>query len=548
VGINVKDLFCRSQIKALMLAVPLSLVQSGAAVAEEIWPFASLPESFFGMTNGVLQPENTFRFFGGSSQTLPATSGGQTGRQIYFGGFRYRANGPWQFGASGVVFDDAPAAPINGSDETVTYVGWGLDLKYQLYESGRLSAALMLGVEATYYSRGGGLTTQSSVAPDDKEWFLAATLSLPVSYQLSDQFWLTGEIGYTQAPPSLVGATGFGGRAFASTGLAYQVSDRLFAYGTIKLIAREIDNGVDAQDQGGLDYLYTLGGQFALTPQSVINFYVTNAFSPTPTGDDFLFFPAKTEPIFGVMISYFPSGRGVGDTALTFRPVSRDENDRTRFADGFTINAPHTLASDRVHARLAYGSAGQSMLSLIYTPDPDFQFEFSIEDYALATGANFRLESEEDLRYMVGGRWQAMDQDYGDPINLGFRASAGRDFEHPSIGVLFFEATASMAFDWGEAAFNTRGAIYSSETIAGVGMSIRFDLGQTITAIGEYTSVLDDNAVWAVGLRYTPQNLPLSIDLYLTNAVGLNGIGTLLSNDNPQVGISIHWKGGLDLL
>ena len=528
--------------------VAVALFQTGAALADEGWPFASLPESFVGMTNGALQPETTFRGFIGSSQTSPASSGGQTGRQVYFGGLRYRADGPWQLGASLAIFDDAPAAPINGSDETVTYVGWGLDLKYQLYESNRISAALMLGVEAAYYSRGGGLTTQSSVAPDDKEWFVATTLSLPVTYQLGDRFWLTGEIGYTQAATTLVGEPGFGGRFLTSAGLAYQLSDRLFAYGTIKRIARATDSGIDARGQSNLDYLYTVGAQFALTPQSVVNFYITNAFSPTPTGDDFLFFPAKSEAVFGVMLSYIPSGRGIGDAALTFRPARRAENEGSRFADGFTINAPHTLASDRVRARLAFGSAGQSMLSLYYTPEPDFQIEIAVEDYALAAGSDFRLESDEDLRFMIGGRWQAMDQAYGDLFNLGFGISAGRDFGKPSLGVLFVEATASMAFDWGEAALNTRGALYASEAKAGIGMLISYDLGQTLSAIGEYTVVQNDSAVWSVGLRYTPQNLPLSFDLYLTNAAGLNGLGTLLSNDNPQIGISIHWEGGLDLL
>jgi len=546
--INTKSIFNVPKITSFVLAVPFALIQSVAALADESWPFATLPESFVGMTNGALQPEDTFRAYIGSAQPSRASAGGQTGRQVYFGGFTYRFDSPLQFGAGVAIFDDAPAAAINGSFDTATYVGWGLDLKYRLYEGDRLSAALQGGIEAAYFSRGAGLTDQSTVAPGDKGWFLASTLSLPITYQLTNRIWVTGEVGYTNAAPSLIGERGFGGRVFAAAGMAYQLSDRFFTYGAFKALARQLDNGIDAQDQGGLHHIYTVGGQFALTPQSIINVYVTNAFSPSSFGDDILFFPQKTEPVFGVMLSYIPSGRGVGDAALTFRPADRPQGEGSRYSDGFTIRTPHTLASDRVHARLAYGAAGQSMLSLLYTPDPNFQIEFAVEDYALTAGSDFRPDSDEGLRFMIGGRWQAMDQAYGDPFNLGFGISAGRNFGETSLGALFFEANASRGYDWGEATVNARSAIYAAETLVGLGAAISYDLSETVSAIGEFTAVLDDDPVWALGLRYSPLKLPLSIDLYYTNAAGLNGLGTLLSNDNPQLGLSIHWEGGLDLL
>ena len=66
--------------------------------------------------------------------------------------------------------------------------------------------------------------------------------------------------------------------------------------------------------------------------------------------------------------------------------------------------------------------------------------------------------------------------------------------------------------------------------------------------IGEYTAVMNDQSVWAFGLRHSAKSLPFLIDLYSTNAAGMNGLGSLLSRDKPLVGISINWEGGLDLL
>ena len=73
------------------------------------------------------------------------------------------------------------------------------------------------------------------------------------------------------------------------------------------------------------------------------------------------------------------------------------------------------------------------------------------------------------------------------------------------------------------------------------------NFSDTITAIGEFTAVQSDKPVWAVGLRHSPRTLPFSIDLYASNAAGLNGIGSLLSNNDAQVGISLNWEAGLDL-
>lgn len=539
------DYFPRSLVAA---STALALAYTTPALAQENSAFTSLPSSVFGLTHGTLIPQNTFQSFVGSTQTTRGTSDGQTGRQVYYGGFRYRELGPWEFGANLSVFDDSPANAINGSLDTLTYVGLGLDLKYQFHNDDRLSAAIVGGVEAAYYSRGAGLTTQSSVPDEDKDRFIAATVSVPVTYRLSDPLWITGELGYTHAASTVAGQRGFGGRAFASVGLTYQANSRLYYYGAVKAIARQTDNGIDAQDQGGSDYIYTLGAQYALTPQTAVNVYVTNAFSPSATGDDLLFFPDKSEPVFGLMLSYVPSGRGTRDTAATFRTASRANGDASRFADGFTIKGPHTLAADRVHTRLSYGSAGQSELAFYYAPDPDFQFEFSLENFALEAGSNFRSEAEEDLRFMIGGRWQAMDEAYGQPFNLGFGLAASRDIEKPSIGSIFLEASASKTLNRSEVVLNARSAIYSSETLAGAGVLFSYDFSDTTTAIAEYTALQDDKPVWALGLRHSPRNLPFSVDLYSTNAAGLNGIGSLLSNDDPQFGISLHWEGGLDLL
>lgn len=520
----------------------LALSASGQAMAEDRYPFADLPESFVGMMNGNLQPKSTLRPYVGSAQTAPSVSGGGTGRQVYFGGWRYRGQGDWQLGWNTSIYDDPPAAAIHGRTENITQLSMGLDFKYQLMQTERLSASVFAGGEFNYYRSGAAL------AAGDKPQFFSGTLSLPVTYQLSDDLWVSGEVGYTHAGKTVEGETGFGGRAFASVGAAYRLSDRIFTYGSAKVLKRGISNGIDAQDQGGKSYLYTLGGQYTLTPQSAINVYVTNAYSPLPVGDDWLFYPDKVNPVFGLLLTYIPSGKGVGETATTFRPATRSEPVEKRFSDGFTITSPHTLASDRFHARLSYGAQGQKELALFHTIDPDFQFELAFEDFALGTGSNFRNETAEDTRFFVGGRWQAMDEAYGHPFSLGFRVFAGRDIKKPTVGVIYAEGSASKRFGDAEFTVNPRLAAFGKELRAGLGLGVSYDFTDSLTAIAELTPLRGDKPVWAFGIRKSFEQAPFTLDLYTTNAAGLNGIGSLLSNDKPQIGVSIHWETGFDWL
>ncbi len=62
-----------------------------------------------------------------------------------------------------------------------------------------------LGVEAVYYSRGGGLNSQSSVSDADKNNYLAATVSVPITYRISEPLWITGEVGYKHAASTIAG-------------------------------------------------------------------------------------------------------------------------------------------------------------------------------------------------------------------------------------------------------------------------------------------------------------------------------------------------------
>ena len=515
---------------------------------EKNYPWDQLPGSFIGMQTGKLQPPNTVRIYGGEAQTSRKSSGGQTGRQTYVLGVDVRGHNNWQIGATTTLFDDEPAQVVAGSFKSVTQFGAAGKLKYQFFSNGSLHTSLLASAEWSYFSRGAGVRTQSSLAASEKSASWMWTVGVPVTLRLTDRAWLNGEVAYTDAPKALLGSRGFGDRVTVSVGAAYQLSERIFSYGSVKYVSRMTATALDAEHAGSSDFIYTLGAQYAMTPQAALNLYVTNAFSQSPVGDDLLFYPDKNEPVLGAVLNYVPSGMGVGEKAATYWIATRPKYASSRFVDGFTINSPHTLASDRIRTRCTTRSDSNWSCSAYYAPDPDFQFEFSVEDYALREGSNFRSAAIEGTRYLIGGRWQAMDEAYGQPFSLGFGLSGGRDVSDPQLGVLFADANLSKSFSWGELGFNGRAAAYGAETVKGFGFSTRYDLSNSLQVFGEVTGVYRDDVVWAGGLRWQPRALPISFDIFTSNAAGLSGVGSLLSNDQPALGLSIHFEHALDLL
>jgi len=518
------------------------------AAAEEIAGIADSTDNLVGLPNGGLQPTESFRAYIGQAQPPRQSVDTSTGRQMYFGGFEYRRDGPWQFGASVAIFDDPPTQTVDGRNDSITYVGFGLDGKLRVFEGERLAIAVAAGLETVDYSRGGSLPGLGNVADGDRERLLLTTISVPITYQLSNPFWIAGELGYTQAADTAGSGQGFGRRSFATLGFGYQATERQTYYAAAKAVSFGLEDALDAPDGRATQMLYTVGAQYHLTPQSALNLYLTNAFSPTQTGDDLSFFMQPNDAVLGVLLNYIPSGRGVGNAATTFRPVIQPYNPTAQFADTITTKGPHTLASDRARVRLSLGAEGQRAISLHYVPDPDFQFDFSFEDLSLGAGSDFRSEADEDIRYFIGGRWSAMNEAYGDPISLGFGITAGRDFKAPTVGSLSLSASASKDFEWGAAGLSAQSAIFADTTLTGIGTMLRYDLGERFRIMGEASVVRDSDAVWSAGVRYQQPFAGYAVDIYTTNAASFSGVGALLSNDRPQIGMSLHWEFGADLL
>src|SRR5210317_627292 len=97
-------------------------------------PYAGAPTHLVGLETPYLQARNSFEGNIGSLQTPSGVSGGQTGRQTYYGGPNYRGSGDWEVGANVVIFDDEPGQSVGGDTRSVTYISYGAHLKYGVWQ------------------------------------------------------------------------------------------------------------------------------------------------------------------------------------------------------------------------------------------------------------------------------------------------------------------------------------------------------------------------------------------------------------------------------
>ncbi|QFU10072.1 hypothetical protein PARPLA_00363 [Rhodobacteraceae bacterium THAF1] len=507
-------------------AVATIALMTGQAMAETpAEPFALVPTNVPGMSTGYLQPQATNRLVIGTRQ--PEGQGSGTGTQVYDGTVSARGYWPFQLGFSGSVFDDPLGEPFLGRAQNFSLGAAGLNMKYRLVETSRYAMAIEGNV--TYFRYG--------FDGSEKEDVVGATLSLPGTYRLTDRVFANGELGYTSLPDEIQGLPALGDRGFVALGLGWQPSDRFLFWGSAKKLFREIDDGIEGDE----DTILTLGAQYALTPQLAASVFVTNGYSDTPLLDDVTAFTASDDVVYGASLSLIPSGKRFNIPRYGTKVAASDKV--LTFGDGITLIGPATIGSNEARFSASYGSSGNARIEAFISPDPDFQVEFTFEDYALEDAEEFRAEAEEDVRYGVGVRYQAMAEAEGDPFSLGARVMFGRDFSAPTVGVFFAEA--AVRKDLGERAdvtLNPKAAVFGDEELYGAGIGLGFDLTDRVKLLSEVTfrdSGADD--IYAFGLRRTFREAISAIDIYATNASGRSGIGSLVAGET-QVGVTFTYQ------
>ncbi|NMF85264.1 hypothetical protein [Nodosilinea sp. P-1105] len=477
----------------------------------------------------------------GVHSTLFDTQPG-TGNQVFYGDVEWGISDRLQLALTYQNYDDPPTQPINGDSPNITLLSLAPSVKYRIVKTERLALAIQGSAE--------WLSFLSPLFDSDDQGgrHLMGSLHLPTTYTISPglQFHLTPSVSFF---PSSINGLAFYDTLFSlGAGASWQASERWLSYGTLHWPIGPGGNAIQTDQSIGRQLLWTLGSRYTITPKVGVNLYATNGLGVTPATRILASIPGGNQPRLGLQLHYTPDlGSGYRSSYRDPMLTSLSDRDRQQGLNGFTLTTAHTLEPGQVALTVGGGTNSNYSIGLAYSPDHALQLEAMLEDFGSDDSVSAADTAGTAVRYMAGAKLQLFDQRQGDPVSLGVRLLAGRDIDQAgSTGVWNLDVPLTYSVNAQTALWvNPRLAAFGNTLTTGLGVGLNYHLTQDWQLLGEVTPVFGDGQlVWALGSRYRLPNTAVYIDLYGTNAVGRQGLGTLVGQSGGRLGAAFNWLVG----
>ena len=512
-----------------------------AALFQDQTPVEMMASNYFTFETGYLQPKGSVFLQFGSHQS---PEGAATGTEIYEGRADWAITERFQLGAFGSVFDDPLLCDAPECSDNLTMIGAGASAKFSLVDKPTLATSIAGSLEGLYLA--GDIYGNDNDATID----LVGSLQLPMSYTLDDALRLHLVPGVSFLPKKVNGYDYYGTIPYIGAGVTWVPFTGMQAYANISMPFGA--NGNVLADNGEYKNIpvWTAGLRVGITPKAAVDIFATNSFGATPATGILGLSSDSTDLAYGIRFDYTPFV-GVARRDVYFDsyrasqliPVTRRAEQLQ--VDGFTLTSASTYSPNTFvfEGGAVTGNGQQARIS--FAPDQDVQLDAVFTRYASGGSAhNAENPWSGEWSYMFGGKLRLLNENYGDMVSLSGQILAGRDFKKPTTGV--FYASLPMSFSLAEPltfTFDPKFGLYHDERVKGLGFGINARAARDLELIGEFTYVLDDaDPVWAAGARYSIQNLPLSLDAFATNATGLTGVGTMMSQDDIRFGMNARLR------
>ena len=228
------------------------------------------------------------------------------------------------------------------------------------------------------------------------------------------------------------------------------------------------------------------------------------------------------------------------------------ENEREKFISngGITVNNALIPKAGTSQIKFNYDSKGNLFGSYGYSLSNIFQLELlnigSFNDLNFGGSKNSNLYStylgENNLNFRIGGKVLIFSSQKDNFYSLSLRSSIGKN-DDTNKGYLFTEFLNTFRVNnW--LAFNISPKYFSSgvESFGGIGFSSYINLSDNLMLIPEINSSIrndsDLNSTLALRYLFSPKK---SLDLYYSNASGIQDIGQLLKDKEYRFGIKLNF-------
>lgn len=449
--------------------------------------------------------------------------------------------------------DDNLYNTINGQKVAYHWQNYAFSFKKKLLNNNENSFAISLVPTLEYWRHASGSKDSKSIynqkdSGQGKDRFdnLIGSLSFPVSKKLNENFTALIVPGVTFLPEKLgskgIGKNAYGNNFYIGSGIILDMAKDVNFLASYTSPLGPGNNYFDNDLNYSRKPIYSIGLGWDINSKIGVEGKLTNSFGATPS-TGLLTIPSDNQPLYSANITYKPYGE---DTYLT--PLN--ERDKLISSGGITVNNALMPRVGTSQINFNYDNKGNLFGSYGYSLSNIFKLELldigSFNEVKLSGDKNSNLYStyldESNLSFRLGGKLLIFSPQKNDLYWMSLRSSFGRNND-TNQGYLFSELINTIRVNnW--LAFNISPKYFLSgvESFGGIGFSSYINLLDNLMLIPEInTSIKNDsdlNSTLALRYSFSPEK---SLDLYYSNALGVQDIGQLLKDKEYRLGIKLNF-------
>ena len=449
--------------------------------------------------------------------------------------------------------DDSLYNTINGQKVDYHWQNYAFSFKKKLLNNNENSFVISIVPTLEYWRQSSGSKDSKSIYNqkdniDGKDRFdnLIGSISLPISKKLNENSTVLIVPGITFLPEKLgskgIGKNAYGNNFYIGSGINLDMAKDINFLASYTSPLGPGNNYFDKDLNYSRKPIYSIGLGWDVNSKIGFEGKITNSFGATPS-TGLLTIPSDNQPLYSANITYKPYGE---DTYLT--PLN--ERDKLISTGGITVNNALMPRYGTSLINFNYDNKGNLFGSYGYSLSNIFKLELlnigSFNEVKLSGNKNSNLYStyldDSNLNFRLGGKLLIFSPQKNDLYWMSLRSSVGRNND-TNQGYLFTEFINTFRFNnwW---AFNISPKYFFSgvESFGGIGISSYINLSDNLMIIPEInTSIKNDseiNSTFALRYSLSPEK---SLDLYYSNAAGIQDIGQLLRNKEYRLGIKLNF-------
>ena len=442
---------------------------------------------------------------------------------------------------------------VGGQKVNYYWQSYGFSFKKKLIDEEESKFGLSLVSSLIYWRHASGSETSKSIYNQQDNSFgkdkfenLVGAFSLPFSKNLNENFNFFIVPGITFLPEKLgskgVGKNAYGNNFYIGSGFVLDMAENVYSIASYTIPLGPGNNYFDRELNYDRKSIYSFGVGWDLNPKIGIEGKITNSYGSSPaTG--LLTIPSDNLPLYSANIIYRPYEE---DTYIS--PLK--ERDKLINHGGITVSNALIPKAGTSKFNFNYDSRGNMFGFYGYSLSNIFQLEllnigrFDNSNFSEKknSGLNSTYLSENNLNYRLGGKLSIFSPQKDDLYWLTLRASVERN-DDTNQGYLFSELINTFRVnEW--LALNIVPKYFFSgvKSFGGIGISSYINLLDNLQLIPEINTSIKNNSDFnsTLALRYSFSK-EKSLDLYFSNAAGVQDIGQLLTDKEYRFGVKFNY-------